>query len=313
MSRGGSAPPWGGALAGCAVRARQAETRTARAVRERAPRLGPAPLGMARPATAAERPTGAPRRPPSGAGATSWPPPAAPSGGPVRAAADEVVVAVTQQVAMAALAARPGGDAAVADLGLPPQRVAVATDVGAVRELAGAGAPRRPTLPAWRIQRRHSRPRCSGPGTPRQAATASWSLLDRRPPGRRPACPDDHGDSTSRGQGPMQFLPSTWAIYGPGGDIHDDQDAILGAARSWPPRGPRTTRTGPSSATTRRPGTLGRWPPSPPMAADDRALRRLPRLGGPLPDHPRRRVAAPRLRGRRRAPVTMATWASPGL
>jgi hypothetical protein len=31
-------------------------------------------------------------------------------------------------------------------------------------------------------------------------------------------------------QGPMQFLPSTWAAYGMGGDIHDPHDAILGAA-----------------------------------------------------------------------------------
>jgi membrane-bound lytic murein transglycosylase B len=28
----------------------------------------------------------------------------------------------------------------------------------------------------------------------------------------------------------MQFLPSTWAAYGLGGDIHDPHDAILGAA-----------------------------------------------------------------------------------
>jgi soluble lytic murein transglycosylase-like protein len=31
-------------------------------------------------------------------------------------------------------------------------------------------------------------------------------------------------------QGPMQFLPSTWAAYGLGGDINDPRDAILGAA-----------------------------------------------------------------------------------
>ena len=31
-------------------------------------------------------------------------------------------------------------------------------------------------------------------------------------------------------QGPMQFLPSTWDAFGMGGDIHDTQDAILGAA-----------------------------------------------------------------------------------
>jgi membrane-bound lytic murein transglycosylase B len=29
----------------------------------------------------------------------------------------------------------------------------------------------------------------------------------------------------------MQFIPSTWEIYGHGGDIRDPHDAILGAAR----------------------------------------------------------------------------------
>ena len=32
-------------------------------------------------------------------------------------------------------------------------------------------------------------------------------------------------------QGPMQFMPATWATYGRGGDVHDPRDAIQAAAR----------------------------------------------------------------------------------
>jgi soluble lytic murein transglycosylase-like protein len=38
-------------------------------------------------------------------------------------------------------------------------------------------------------------------------------------------------NSVAGAQGPMQFIPTTWATYGHGGDIHDPHDAILGAAR----------------------------------------------------------------------------------
>ena len=46
-----------------------------------------------------------------------------------------------------------------------------------------------------------------------------------------------HGLSASGAQGPMQFLPETWARYGAGGDVTDPHDAIFGAARYLAERG----------------------------------------------------------------------------
>jgi membrane-bound lytic murein transglycosylase B len=135
-----------------------------------------------------------------------------------------------QQVAVSALVGRPEWDAPVA-AALPAElRPAVAADVAAGRELRALLPTPRPTLPAWRI-----RPP-SPPDVLRQtyaraeAATGVpwWLLAAVHLVETRMSRID--GLSTAGAQGPMQFLPSTWATYGQG-DIEDEGDAILGAAR----------------------------------------------------------------------------------
>lgn len=39
------------------------------------------------------------------------------------------------------------------------------------------------------------------------------------------------GNSSAGAQGPMQFIPSSWAAHGDGGDVNDNRDAILAAGR----------------------------------------------------------------------------------
>ena len=39
------------------------------------------------------------------------------------------------------------------------------------------------------------------------------------------------GTSVAGAQGPMQFMPATWAAYGAGGDINSTRDSILAAGR----------------------------------------------------------------------------------
>jgi hypothetical protein len=105
----------------------------------------------------------------------------------------------------------------------------VAANERAGRELRSLGEPQ-PHLPDWRIAapppldvlRAHYAEAEAASGIP-WAYFASVHLVETRL-GRI------QGTSSAGAQGPMQFIPETWARYGQG-DINDHRDAILAAAR----------------------------------------------------------------------------------
>ncbi len=91
--------------------------------------------------------------------------------------------------------------------------------------------PAKDTVPAWRIEPPapadellnyyHQSESASGVGWNYLAAI---NLIETR-------FGSIQGDSTAGAQGPMQFLPSTFAAYAEGGDIHSPRDSIRAAGR----------------------------------------------------------------------------------
>jgi hypothetical protein len=136
--------------------------------------------------------------------------------------------ALIVQLACLRVAAHPGWADAVLAKVTPAQHAAAATDIGATADLV-ALTPPRTRLPPWRIVPAKDLAALRGYYQEAQAATGvGWSYLAAinfvetdfgRVAGR----------STAGAQGPMQFLPATWAIYGHG-SIHRPKDAILAAA-----------------------------------------------------------------------------------
>ncbi|WP_019731262.1 lytic transglycosylase domain-containing protein [Mycobacterium avium] len=135
-----------------------------------------------------------------------------------------------EQAAYRAIARHPEWEAAARGR-IPPELIDVYDrNVDARRQLT-ALTPVRNTLPAWRIEPPapadellgyyHQAEAESGVGWNYLAAinfieTRFGSIV---------------GASTAGAQGPMQFLPSTFAGYGQGGDIHSPRDSILAAGR----------------------------------------------------------------------------------
>jgi len=144
--------------------------------------------------------------------------------------ADVATAALAQQVAYRQLGDHPDWDAAVLGA-LPPALVPVAeAHVAARRDLRALTGEPATEMPAWRIV----------PPEPAadlvawyQEAEADFGVpwqylaainLVETATGRI------RGTSVAGAQGPMQFMPATWATYGEG-DINDPRDAIRGAAR----------------------------------------------------------------------------------
>jgi hypothetical protein len=136
-----------------------------------------------------------------------------------------------EQLAGRLLALGPTGYAEAVLGRLPPEvRVKTRAHLEAAALLDGMGGPV-PDFPDWRIVEPppaqvllgHYRDAARQVGVPWEYLAAVHLVETRM--GRI------RGVSTAGARGPMQFLPTTWDIYGEGGDITDPRDAIFAAAR----------------------------------------------------------------------------------
>lgn len=144
---------------------------------------------------------------------------------PERAAA-----ARREQAAYRAIGRNPAWDGVVRPR--IPESLALVYDrnIDARRQL-NAMAEMRDTLPAWRIVPPAPAEELLGYFREAEAATgvpwnylAAINLVETR-------FGSIVGTSSAGAQGPMQFMPSTWAAYGHGGDVTNPRDAIMGAGR----------------------------------------------------------------------------------
>lgn len=151
-------------------------------------------------------------------------------------AADDTTAATLgfeQERAYAALAAHPEWRATVTAAMPADVQRAVSANIDAGTELSsltGSGPPAT-TLPSWTIRAPLPEATLLADYHEAESLTGiSWTdlaaihFIESRL-GRIV------GPSSAGAQGPMQFLPATWATYGKGADIDNDHDAIVAAGR----------------------------------------------------------------------------------
>jgi membrane-bound lytic murein transglycosylase B len=137
-----------------------------------------------------------------------------------------------QQLAYRALGRHPEWDATVRPAISPSLVDTYDRNVDARRQLTAlSGGDTKDTLPAWRIDAPAPADALLGYYHEAEAATGvGWNYLAainlvETGFGRIA------GVSTAGAEGPMQFLPSTFASYGDGGDVHSLHDSIMAAGR----------------------------------------------------------------------------------
>ena len=138
-----------------------------------------------------------------------------------------VAAARRQQAAYRAIGRNPGWDPIIRPK-VPPSLVQTYDrNIDARRQLS-AMSPVRDTLPAWRIVPPAPAGELLGHYREAEAATgvgwnylAAINLIETR-------FGSIAGVSTAGAQGPMQFMPQTWAAYGRG-DVNSPRDAIMSA------------------------------------------------------------------------------------